>query len=160
MFVLNQAAAPSALPRLFRTRRANRIATALQVILAVYLLGGTVYDAWINEWLVRASYASRPALYGISDVDQFSIDGQVRPPLLTDSDRWRRVIFDSGVIWELNLDADNRVAFERPDDSFAYYRASINVVDETITLTDPDPHAAGKDWSEFASPSTAPFPID
>jgi hypothetical protein len=147
VFILNRAALPSALPQLFRTRRANRIATAVQVVLAVYLIGGTLYDAWINQWLVRAGSTSKPALYGIWDVDQLSIDGQVRPPLLTDSDRWRRVIMDSGVIWELNLDADKTVAFQHPDDSFAYYRASINVADKTITLTDRDPQTSRKDWS-------------
>ncbi len=147
VFILNRAAPPSVEPQLFRRRRANRIATAVQVVLAAYLIGGSACDAWIKEWLVRASSASKPALYGIWDVDQFSIDGQVRPPLLTDNERWRRVIFDSGVIWELSLDADKRVAFERPDDSLAYYRASIDVRDKTLTLTDPDPEAGRKDWS-------------
>jgi uncharacterized membrane protein YphA (DoxX/SURF4 family) len=147
VFILNRAVPPSPRPQLFCTRRANRIAMAVQVVLAVYIIGGTAYDAWVNQWLVRASSTSKPALYGIWDVDQLSIDGQVRPPLLTDNERWRRIIFDSGVIWELNLDADKRVAFERPDDSLAYYRASINVRDKTVTLTDPDPDNSRKDWS-------------
>ncbi len=147
VFVLNGTAPPSRQPQLFHARRANRLATAVQALLAVYLIGGTAYDAWVNQWLFRASSASRPALYGIWDVDQLSIDGQVRPPLLTDNERWRRIIFDSGVIWELSLDADKRVAFERPDDSLAYYRASINVLDKTVTLTDPDPENSRKDWS-------------
>jgi hypothetical protein len=34
-------------------------------------------------------------LYGIWSVDEFSVDGQLRPPLLTDNLRWQRVIFDS-----------------------------------------------------------------
>src|SRR5207247_5053937 len=37
----------------------------------------------------------RSPLYGIWDVAQMSVDGQVRSPLLNDYDRrWRRVIFD------------------------------------------------------------------
>ena len=34
-------------------------------------------------------------LYGIWSVDEFIADGVVRPPLLTDTLRWQRVIFDS-----------------------------------------------------------------
>jgi hypothetical protein len=33
--------------------------------------------------------------YGIWRVDEFTADGQARPPLLTDNLRWQRVIFDS-----------------------------------------------------------------
>jgi hypothetical protein len=34
-------------------------------------------------------------MYGIWSVDEFLLDGQLRPPLLTDNLRWQRVIFDS-----------------------------------------------------------------
>jgi hypothetical protein len=147
-FFLNRAAQSATQSELLRTRRANRIALAVQIILGIYLIGATVYDAWMNQWLVRGSAAPKPALYGIWDVEQFSLDGQVRPPLLTDNTRWRRVIFDSGIIWELNLDANGgAAAFQRPDDSLAYYRASIDVHDKTLTLTDPDPETARKDWN-------------
>ena len=56
----------------------------------------------------------------------FSIDGQLRPPVLNDYDRrWRRVIFES----------PSAIIFQRTDDSFAHYGASINVSDKTLTLT-------------------------
>jgi len=134
----------------------------VQVLVAIYLLVGTVYDAWENEWLVHRAMASKPALYGIWDVEQFSLDGQVRPPLLTDYDRFRRVIFDSGIIWELNVNADGgAVAFQRPDDSFAYYRTSIDVRDKTITLTDTG--RSRKDWNAhftFERPSADQLVLD
>jgi len=162
VFLLNRGALPSPEPQLFRTRRANRLAMAVQVLVAIYLLVGTVYDAWENEWLVHRAMASKPALYGIWDVEQFSLDGQVRPPLLTDYDRFRRVIFDSGIIWELNVNADGgAVAFQRPDDSFAYYRTSIDVRDKTITLTDTG--RSRKDWNAhftFERPSADQLVLD
>jgi len=146
-FVLNRDAAPSAQPRLFHTLRANRIAMSAQVILASYLLAANVYATWSNYWLAYADGAPKPALYGIWDVDQFSLDGEVRPPLLTDNDRFRRVIFDKGIIWELNSIStdDGTAGFQRPDNSLAYYRASINVRDKTLTLTNPDP-GTGRGW--------------
>jgi hypothetical protein len=162
VLLLNRGALPSPQPRLFRTRRANRLAMAVQVFVAIYLMGATVYDAWENEWLVRQGIASKPALYGIWDVEQFSLDGQVRPPLLTDHDRFRRVIFDSGIIWELNIAADKgAVAFQRPDDSFTYYRTSIDVRDKTLTLTDPGHDR--KDWNAhftFERPSADQLVLD
>jgi hypothetical protein len=164
VFLLNRAVPPSPQPKLFRTLRAKRVAIALQAVVAIYLLGATVYDAWKNEWLVRQGIASKPALYGIWDVEQFSLDGQVRPPLLTDHDRFRRAIFDAGIIWELNIDADGgAVAFQRPDDSFAYYRTSVSLRDKTLTLTDIDSKASRKDWNArftFERPSADQLILD
>jgi hypothetical protein len=121
-----------------------------------------VYDSWKNEWLVRGDTASKPALYGIWDVEQFSLDGQIRPPIPTDQDRFRRVIFDSGIIWELNINAEGgAVAFQRPDDTFTYYRTSIDVLDKTLTLTYPG-HGR-KDWNAhftFERPSADQLVLD
>jgi hypothetical protein len=63
-------------------------------------------------------------LYGIWNVDRMTIDGQVRSPLVTDYDRWRRVIFDY----------PKQVWFQRMDGSFAAYGAAINVGDKSIAL--------------------------
>ncbi|HXW89505.1 MAG TPA: hypothetical protein VEK33_03080 [Terriglobales bacterium] len=147
-FVLNRAAPPSSQPQFFRTLLANRIAMGAQVVLATYLLGANVYATWTNYWLAYADGAPKPVLYGIWDVDQFSMDGEVRPPLLTDNGRFRRVIFDKGIIWELNSIStdDGAAGFQRPDDSLAYYHASINVRDKTLTLTNPDPDPSRKEW--------------
>jgi len=36
-----------------------------------------------------------PELYGIWEVDSFEADGVIRPSLLTDEQRWRRVLIDA-----------------------------------------------------------------
>jgi hypothetical protein len=59
-------------------------------------------------------------------VEQQSIDGQLRAPLLTDSNRWRRAI----------CDFPTRVTFQRIDDSFARYGASINAKNKSLVITD------------------------
>ncbi len=123
-FLLNRATEPSTQHPLFATRRANRFVFAAQIVLGVWLLGMNGYLSWIN-WFEYGGGRPKSPLYGIWDVDQQLIDGQVRPPLLTDADRWRRAIFDF----------PNRVAFQRVDDSFARYGASINVKDKTLGLT-------------------------
>jgi uncharacterized membrane protein YphA (DoxX/SURF4 family) len=123
-FLLNRATEPSTQPPLFATRRANRFGFAAQIVFAVWLLGMNGYVSWVN-WFEYGGGRPKSPLYGIWEVDQQLIDGQVRSPLLTDAGRWRRAIFDF----------PNRMAFQRVDDSFARYGAAINVKDQTIELT-------------------------
>src|SRR5262249_20308185 len=68
-----------------------------------------------------------PLLYGIWDVEQFSVDGQLRPPLLTDNERWHRVILEMP-----------RVAVERGYNSFAGYRATVDLNANMLALTKPN----------------------
>jgi uncharacterized membrane protein YphA (DoxX/SURF4 family) len=126
---LNRATGPSTQPPLFRTPRANRIALAGQVIFGLFLLGMNTYGSW-NRRSTYGEARPKSALYGIWNVDQLSIDGAARPPLVTDNGRWRRAIFDFPA----------SMSFERMDDSFASYGASINESEKTITLT------MGADW--------------
>ena len=126
VFFLDRAAAPSAHAPLFRTRRANRLALAAQIVFAVYLVAMFTRLA-LGYWLAEGGGGGpRSALYGIWDVEQLSIDGQLRSPLQNDYDRrWRRAIFDS----------PSRMAFERTDDSFAHYGVVIGLDDHSIALT-------------------------
>jgi hypothetical protein len=141
-FFRNRTVAPSTQPQLFNTHRANRIALAVQIVFGIWLVGTTAYNSR-NQWHIFGGGRPKSALYGIWNVDSFSIDGQLRPPLLTDDNRWRRAIFDS----------PNRMTFQRMDDSFARYGASINANDKTIALTKDD----DKNWkANFTFQRTAP----
>jgi len=117
--------------QLFRGVRANRIALAAQIILGLWLVGLDCHDCW-GIWSTRGGGRPLPPLYGIWEVEQMSIDEQPRPPLLTDSTRWRRAIFDY----------PDRMAFQRLDDSFVPYGASVNLPERTLALTKKD----DKNW--------------
>jgi hypothetical protein len=141
-FFLNRAVEPSTQPQLCRTRRANRIALAAQLIFGFLLVAGNAYSGW-NGWYAYGGSRARSALYGIWNVEQLSIEGQVRSPLLTDYGRWRRAIFDF----------PTRMAFQRMDDSLANYTASINADAKTLALT----NNADKNWkAEFKFQRIAP----
>jgi uncharacterized membrane protein YphA (DoxX/SURF4 family) len=114
----------SAEPPLFPSRRANHIAAAVQILFGACLLGANAYNSWTG-WHTYGRGAPKPPLYGIWNVDQVSVDGEIRPPLLTDHDRWRRAIFDRS----------DSVALQRMDDSFVYYHAAINLKDRSISLS-------------------------
>jgi hypothetical protein len=123
-FFLNRAVGPSTQPQLFRTRRANGINLVVQLIFAIYLVGTNVYMSW-SSWYAYGGGRPKSLFYGIWNVDQLSVDGHVRSPLLTDYDRWRRVIFDF----------PTSVNFQRMDDSFVGYGTTVNLNDRTIALT-------------------------
>jgi hypothetical protein len=123
-FLRNRTVAPSAQPQLFKTRRANLIAIAVQIVFGLWMIGTAAYGGW-GDWHTYGGGSPKSALYGIWNVDELSIDGQIRSPLLTDYDRWRRAIFDF----------PQAMAFQRMDDSFAYYRVSIDVNEKTLVFT-------------------------
>src|SRR5271170_1490041 len=123
-FVFNRTVGPSTQPQLFSTGRATRIALAAQLIFGMWLVAMNLYSGW-NDWKTFGGGRAKSALYGIWNVDQLAIDGQLRLPLLNDYDRFRRVIFDF----------TNRMAFQRMDDSLVSYSASINTNDRTLVLT-------------------------
>jgi len=130
-FFRNRVASPSTQPQLFQTRRANRIALAAQIMVGMWLIGMNAYSA-AGAWHTFGGGRPKSALYGIWDVDELSIDGQIRSPLLIDYGRWRRAVFEF----------PDRMAFQRMDDSFARYGASINTNDKTLALT----KGGDKDW--------------
>ena len=93
LFFLNRAAAPSSPRPLFRSVRANRVALVVQILFGVWLVGANLYGS-ISVYNVYGPGRPKSPLYGIWNVESFALDGQLRPPLTTDSARWQRLIFD------------------------------------------------------------------
>jgi len=123
-FVRNRPAAPSRAPELLRTPRANRIALIAQLVYGAWLAGMGIYSS-VQMWHQYGGGAPKSPLYGIWNVQQMSIDGVVRSPLLTDYDRWRRVIFDF----------PEHASFQRMNDSFTGYSAAIDEKKNALILT-------------------------
>ena len=147
-FFSNRGVSPSTHPKLFRTPRANRVALAVQVVFGLLLIAMNGYGAWTN-WHSFGGGAPKSALYGIWNVDQLLTDGELRPALLTDKDRWRRVIFESL----------SGMTFQRMDDTFLNYGATIDTKDGGITLT----KAADKNWKasfKFQRPGQDELTLD
>ncbi|MGO9828301.1 MAG: DoxX family protein [Terriglobales bacterium] len=130
-FFRNRAVEPSTQPQLFKTRRDNRIAIAVQLLFGLWMVGTAAYGAY-DDWHAYGGGRPKSALYGIWNVDELSIDGQLRSPLLTDYDRWHRVVFDF----------PERASFQRMDDTFASYGAKISITDKTLVLT----KSSDKNW--------------
>jgi uncharacterized membrane protein YphA (DoxX/SURF4 family) len=123
-FLLDRAVEPAPGNSLFRTLRANRIALAVQAVFALWLIGINIYSAR-TDWRTFGGGAPKPALYGIWNVDQFTTDGQPRPPLLSDQARWRRIIFDR---YDL-------ATLDRMTDPRTFYTAAFDEKKNTLALT-------------------------
>jgi hypothetical protein len=91
-FLLNRSVAPSPETKLFNHRRLNAGALVVQFVLGGFLVWSYLNRAH-NYEEQNFSMASRPPLYGIWVVDEFTLGGKVLPPLLTDETRWQRVVF-------------------------------------------------------------------
>ena len=124
VFVYNQPAPASAEPPLFRTAKANKVALVAQVALGAYLLV-MFTNLSLGYYYSQGDGRARSPLYGIWDVEQLSVDGEARLPVLNDYDRrWRRVIFDTPDV----------LVFQRTDDSFAHYGVELNDRFRTLVL--------------------------
>ncbi len=131
LLLLDRATSPSNQPPLFASTRRNRIALAAQIAFGILLLGMNVYGSVI-AWSTYGRGEVRSALYGIWDITELTIDGQSRPPVLTDHDRWRRAIFE----------IPSRVTLQRMDDSPVRCGASIDLPRSTLELSKND----DKNW--------------
>jgi len=120
----NCAVGPSTVPKLFRTRRANRIAAIAQIALGLWMIGTHVQSGW-EGWKTFGGGHSKSPLYGIWIVEQMSVDGQIRSPLTIDYGRWKRLIFD----------VPTTMVFQRMDDSFVYYGTAMNITENSIDLS-------------------------
>lgn len=93
LFVLNRRVEPVEIRPLFRRTRFHRGALAFRTLFILLCAGFALYQSYQGS-KTYGDLAPRPPLYGLWNVDSFTMDGQVRPPLLTDGTRWRRVIFE------------------------------------------------------------------
>lgn len=124
VFILNQTAEPVIAPPLFRRRWLNVGLLAAQLLFLAYCAGADLYQSQQG----RKQYgdlAPRPQLYGIYAVDEFVVDGQIRPPLFSDETRWRRVAFD----------LYNSVSIQPSEGPMQRYTGKFDVAAETLQLT-------------------------
>src|SRR5262249_53769579 len=124
MFILNRQVEPARPARFFKGKWRNRIPQAALTALGLFLLGLNFYGAW----QARTQYgwlAPKSPLYGIWNVEELSVDGQEKPPLVTDEGRWRRVIFQS----------PTGMAIQPMVGTNLYYRAALDMDESKIVLT-------------------------
>jgi hypothetical protein len=105
MLVLGRRVEPIEIRPLFRRPWLRRGTLVLRTLLVL------AFTAYMLNFSHQIGQRPKSPLYGIWNVDEFEIDGQVRPPLVTDRERWRRVIFHYPSTMAVQLMSDSRVRY-------------------------------------------------
>jgi len=124
VLVLNRTTPPSTRPPLARTPWVKWTLVAAQLLWGAYLIGYGLSGS-IDGWYSRGGGAPKPPLYGIWIVDEMTLDGAARPPLLTDTERYRRLIVNNAT----------SIVFERMDGSLISQPAKLDMAGKSMNLT-------------------------
>jgi hypothetical protein len=101
----------------------SRSAAVAQTVAGLYLLGMAVSTG--QQGWQKLTQAPQPALYGIWNIERMTIDGVERAPLVSDYERWRRVIVQNATT----------ISFWRMDDTVLQYSARVDTSAQDIGLT-------------------------
>ncbi len=142
MLLLGRATGPSTTPYPFRSPRARRIAVLVQMLLGIWVAIGLVHSQWLT-WHLLGEGRPKPPLYGIWSVTDFTRDGQRLPPLLTDQNRWRRVV----------VDYTGALVYQRMDDTLVTVEAKADPHTHRMVLLTATPQPAPLGTLTFQQPA-------
>ncbi|HEX9940752.1 MAG TPA: hypothetical protein VGG03_01950 [Thermoanaerobaculia bacterium] len=127
LLVFNRRVEPVEHRPLFKRPWLHRGSLALRT---VFVVGFAVLSLYETQQLRKTHLDAplKPPLSGLWNVDEFAVDGRVRPPLVTDETRWRRVVFR----------APETMAVLLMDDSRQRYVFAFDEKKSTVALTKRD----------------------
>jgi hypothetical protein len=124
LLLLNRPLVPALEPPIGRTPRRRRHWVVAQTAYGALIVLVAMAAAF-SLWSRTGPNAEKSPLFGIWDVQQMTVNGDVRPPLLTDKIRWRRVI----------MQTPTAAVFQKMDDSFEHYTTDFGTDGKTLTIT-------------------------
>lgn len=148
-FFLNRKTELSPAAPLLKDKQLDRWAVFLQIAIGAGALVFCLNQAHGNA-VKNESYVP-PSIRGIWSVDDFTVDGSPRPPLLSDSERWQRVIFDGpDMLYVQGMDSrigSFTLRLNPARKMFALTSPSNPGWKATFTYEDPDPNRIVVDGS-------------
>ena len=122
-FVLNRPVVPATAPRYGSSARSHRGWIIAQLAFLVWALALQIQGG-MEGYRAYGPGAPKSPLYGIWNVDSMSINGELRPPLTTDTLRYRYAVFQS----------PTSMTLQKMDQSFVRFTGSIDTVKRSLTL--------------------------
>jgi uncharacterized membrane protein YphA (DoxX/SURF4 family) len=142
LFVLNRRVEPPVIRPLFRRKWLHRGALVLRTVFLLGWAGMFLYQGWQGSQ-EYGNRAPKPPLYGVWNVEHFEIDGVVRPPLVTDATRWRRMAFSYWGMTSIQLMSDTRdryrLALDPAKKRMRLTRRDDPAFKSSLTYTQPGP---------------------
>jgi hypothetical protein len=123
-FVLNKPVEPAPAPRYGRTARSHRGWIIAQLVFTAWALGFEIYGG-TQAWKSYGGGAPKSPLYGIWRVDSMSINGELRPPLTTDTLRYSHAVFQG---------LNGGVSFQKMNQTFDRFSGTVDTVKHTVSL--------------------------
>lgn len=124
-FLLNRKTQLTPPVPLFQDTKLNYGVLALQIGIGAAALIVCSYQAYVDAGTAAAHLQS--PLRGIWSVEEFALDNNPHPPLVSDTQRWQRIIFDS----------PDKVTIQSMDGKQKKYYLQFDDQKKTITLWDP-----------------------
>lgn len=134
-FTDKSVAAPARRP-LVKSKVGWRIMVGVQVLFGAFIISITVYGAKQSQEQY-GSGSPKSELYGVYNVEHFVMNGDTILDRLSDTVRWKRVIFDSPKFTPITL----------MNDHDKYYGTEIDTTAQTLTFT---PRGEDKDGFLFS----------
>ena len=126
VLVLNRAAGPSTMTPLVRNVKGRRALLALQLVFGAYVLGSSYVEERAS-WYRYGGGAPKPPLYGIWTIEKMTINGVERAPLVTDWERWRRIV----------IQFPTALSYQRMDGTLGGFPVKVDTATRTIAFTAP-----------------------
>jgi hypothetical protein len=114
-------------------------------VLAPVYLGWCFFGLIRDDWkMYRDTYIhpDRPPIYGLYDVESFTVNGALRAPLLTDSGQWKKVMLEFPGSFQVRL----------MDDSLKAWPAAYDKNKKTISLRHTGEYNAARNTVALNSP--------
>ena len=124
VMVLRRGVGDAPEPPLAQRAGLRRGLAVFQIAFGAFLIFSS-YQSATEGYNTYGAGAPKPPLYGIWEIERMEIDGVERAPLVTDYDRWRRMVVQSATT----------VAFQRMNDTFQYVGARVDAEAKTMTFT-------------------------
>ena len=125
-FVFNLSTEPAPVELRFRRNWLYRSSLIGQLALGLFFGGYALYKSHQQlKSFTTGDFSVKAPLYGTWAVDEFSVDGQPRAPLLTDDLRWQKLIFDFNTV----------LAAQAMDGKVLRFGAKMDAGKRTIELT-------------------------
>jgi len=121
LFLLHKPAVLTVVPHIIQTKKLGPFLLVFKLGLVAFML----FFCIKNEKRRVNRILTKSELYGIYNIDTFSKNGQVIPPLLTDTARWKKFAFNN----------KGSMAIQFMNDSLQFYKSVIDTIAHSIELT-------------------------